>query len=257
MRIAEQAYLIDSRLEAVARGAGFAGISDLLAAIRAGGDQALVWRLVEAMTASETSFFRDKAVFTALEADVLPRLARARAGGPVRVWSAACSTGQEIYSLAMLAERARLGGGDTHLVLAASDLSASALARAKSGLYSQFEVQRGLPIRLLVRHFEKVGDMWRISPDIRRQVLWRRINLVADLGAVGSFDVILCRNVISGMEPAFQKKVLEALARVLPADGVLALGAGESADAAGGALQPVAGQSGLFRPDPAARAAAA
>jgi len=223
------AYSMESRLEPVARAAGFAGITAMLAA--AGGErgETVAWRVVEAMTCAETSFFDDKAVFHVLETDVLPSLARSRAGAPIRVWSAACSTGQEIYSLAMLAEHIHRSGGEARLDLAASDISAGALERARSGLYTQFEVQRGLPIRLLVSHFEKVGEAWRISANLRRQVRWRRINLVADLTGVGEFDVIFCRNVLCGMDPASRARVLEALSTLLPEDGYLVLGSREEA----------------------------
>jgi chemotaxis protein methyltransferase CheR len=257
LKIGDRAYHIETRLDPVARGAGFGGVSDLLAALRAGNDRELEWRVIEAMTASETRFFRDKAVFAALERDILPRLARARSGASVKVWSAACSTGQEIYSLAMIAENAAAEGGEARLDLAASDVSAAALTRAKSGLYTQFEVQRGLPIRMLARHFEKADEMWRVSPEVRRRVRWRRVNLIGDLSGIGGFDVILCRNVLGDMDPAYQTKVLHSLARLLPRDGCLVLGLEETADTAEGLFHPAPGYPGIFLPDPAFREAAA
>ncbi len=254
---AEKTYLIESRLAPVARREGFNSIPEMLGAIRAKRDEPLIWGVVEAMTLGESAFFRDRAPFEAFQNEIYPTLSRARGGEPIRVWSAACAGGQEIYSLAMLAQIMRIEDPSVRLELAASDISARALEKAQSGIYSQFEVQRGLPIRLLVKHFEKTGDLWRLSADIRRAVRWRRINLIAGLGAVGRFDVVFCRNVLSGLEPPFQKKVLEDMVLVLPDDGFLVLGAKESADAAGDAFSAVDGRPGLFRRNPAFRAAAA
>jgi len=256
LKMPDGAYIVESRLDAVARRAGFANVMALLGALGGDDGDVLAWRVVEAMTCAETSFFDDKRVFHAFETDIWPRLARVRAGAPVRVWSAACSTGQEIYSLAMLAEHARRGGVEARLDLAASDLSAGAIEQAKSGLYTQFEVQRGLPIRLLVRHFEKVDDMWSLSADIRRQIRWRRVNLVGNLEGIGDFDVIFCRNVLSGMEPEFQKRVLDALALRLPDDGCLVLGSGEDATASA-AFRPLEGAPGFYCPTRAYNTAAA
>lgn len=254
---AEKTYLIESRLAPVARRENFASIPDLLAAIRAKREEPLIWGVVEAMTQGESAFFRDRAPFETFRNEVYPALSRARGGEPVKVWSAACAGGQEVYSLAMLAEMMRAEDPSVRIELAASDISARALEKAQSGVYSQFEVQRGLPIRLLIKHFEKTDDMWRLSPDIRRMVRWRRLNLIAGLGAVGRWDVVFCRNVLSGLEAPYQKKVLEDLTQVLPEDGVLVLGAKETAEAAGDAFTPIPGQPGFYRRNPAARAAAA
>jgi len=254
---AEKTYLIESRLAPVARRENFASIPDLLAAIRTRREEPLIWGVVEAMTQGESAFFRDRAPFDAFRNEIYPALSRARGGEPVRVWSAACAGGQEIYSLAMVVEMMRAEDPSVRVELAASDISARALEKAQSGLYSQFEVQRGLPIRLLIKHFEKTDDMWRLSPKIRRMVRWRRLNLIAGLGAVGRWDVVFCRNVLSGLEAPYQKKVLEDLTLALPEDGVLVLGAKETAEAAGDAFSPMAGQPGFYRRNPAFRAAAA
>lgn len=252
---ADKTYLIETRLAPIARKEGFESISDLLAAIRGKRDETLIWAVVEAMTQAETSFFRDRTPFEQFETEIYPTLARARGGAPVKVWSAACSTGQEIYSLAMLVERMRADGEAVNVELAASDISERSLERAQSGLYSQFEIQRGLPIRLLVQHFEKADEMWRLSAEIRRMVRWRRINLVAGLGAIGRFDVVFCRNVLSTMDEPFQRKLLEDLTLVLPEDGFLVLGLKETPAIAGDAFHEVA--PGLYRRNPDHRAAAA
>src|SRR5262249_16957555 len=141
---------------------------------------------------------------------------------PLRIWSAACGAGQEIYSLAMLADAMAESG--LQVELAASDLAERMLEKAQSGLYTQFEVQRGLPIRRLAAHFEKEGDLWRIAPRIRQMVRWRRINLIAGLNGLGPFDVILCRNVLSGMVEPAREKVLAELASAMAPDGVLVTG---------------------------------
>ncbi|HWA60956.1 MAG TPA: protein-glutamate O-methyltransferase CheR [Caulobacteraceae bacterium] len=254
---AEKTYLFESRLAPVARREGFETISDMLAAVRARRDEALIWAVVEAMTQGESAFFRDRVPFELFRSEIWPTLARARGGEPVKVWSAACAGGQEIYSLAMLVSQMRETDPSVKVDLAASDISARALEKAQSGVYSQFEVQRGLPIRLLVKHFEKLDENWRLSPEIRRMVRWRRINLIAGLGAVGRWDVVFCRNVLSTLEPAYQKRVLDDLIQVLPDDGYLVLGARESAEIAGDAFRSIAGQPGVYRRNPSFKAAAA
>jgi chemotaxis protein methyltransferase CheR len=254
---ADKTYLIESRLAPIARKEGFASIPDMLSAIRAKREEPLIWAVVEAMTLGETAFFRDRAPFDAFEQEIYPALTRLRAGQPVKVWCAACSTGQEVYSLAMIAHRLAQGGEAVRIELAASDIAERALERAQSGLYSQFEVQRGLPIRLLVEHFEKVEDMWRLSPEIRRMVRWRRINLVAGLSAIGRFDVVFCRNVLSTMDPPFQRKLLEDLAGVVADDGFLVLGLKEDAAMAGDAFNALEDRPGFYRRNPAYKAQAA
>jgi chemotaxis protein methyltransferase CheR len=249
-------YLIESRLAPVVRREGFANQSEMLQALRARRDDKLMWAITEALTSSETSFFRDRAPFDQFRDEILPSLAAARGDQPIRVWSAACSAGQEAYSLAMIVdeERSKLRGAKVELF--GSDLSERSLEKAQAGVYNQFEVQRGLPIRLLVRHFEQAGEMWALSARIRQMVRWRRINLLADLRALGLFDVIFCRNVISTFDEPVRRRVLEQLALALPADGRLVLGLDETVMGVTEALQPVAGRRGLYAPNPGFRRAA-
>jgi len=249
-------YLIESRLAPLARREGFASQADLIQAVRARRDDRLMWALTEALTSSETCFFRDRTPFDQFRDEILPELAVLRGDQPIRVWSAACSTGQEPYSLAMIvdAERANLPGA--RIELFASDLSERCLEKAQSGLYTQFEVQRGLPIRLLVRHFEQIEELWALSPRVRQMVRWRRINLLADLRALGQFDVIFCRNVISAFDEAVRRRVLEQLAAALPEDGRLILGLDETVIGVTEALQPVPGRRGVYVPNPGYRRAA-
>ena len=252
----EKTYQIETGLAPVARRAGFASLADLIQAIRARRDERLLWAATEALTSSETSFFRDRAPFQIFREEILPELAERRGDKPVRVWCAACGTGQEPYSLAMIVddEQAKLGGARVELF--ASDISERSLEKAQSGIYSQFEVQRGLPIRLLVRHFEKLDDRWALSPRIRQTVRWRRINLLADLRSLGRFDIIFCRNVISSFDEPTRRRVLEQLASALPEDGWLVLGADETVSGATDALRPAAGRRGFYTLGQPAHAAA-
>lgn len=256
LRVApEKTYLIESRLAPVARRENYASISDMLGAVRTQRDERLIWAVVEAMTAGESAFFQDRATFKALRNEILPRLAAARGGAPVRIWSAACGAGQEVYSLAMLADELCADYPALRVELAASDLAERSLEKAQSGLYSAFEVQRGLPIRKLVSYFEKEGDNWRIASRIRQQVRWRRINLVAGLSGLGGFDVVVCRNTLCHMTPPAQKAVLEALAQVTAPDGYLILGVKESCEATD-AFLPAQDMPGVFARNPAYRDAA-
>ncbi|HEY1753077.1 MAG TPA: protein-glutamate O-methyltransferase CheR [Caulobacteraceae bacterium] len=257
LRIApDKTYLMESRLAPVARREGFSSIADLLAAVRARREDPLVWATVEGMAGSETSFFRDRAPFAEFRDAIVPQLARARAGGPIRVWSAACGTGQEVYSLAMIAGELAEGDASLRLELAASDFCRLGLERAQAGVYNQFEVQRGLPIRLLARHFEKDGDQWKLAAEVRQRVRWRRINLIAGLRQVGRFDVVFLRYVLGQMTEDAQRKVIDDLACVIPDDGYLVLGAKETVVTPGEAFQPIVGRPGLYRRNPAYRAAA-
>jgi chemotaxis protein methyltransferase CheR len=248
-------YLVESRLGPLARREGFPTHAELFAAVRDRRDERLIWAVTEAMTSNETSFFRDRAAFEAFRSDALPRLVAAREGGPIRIWSAACASGQEPYSLAMLLEdeASRLGGAQVELF--ASDLSEACLEKARSGLYTQFEIQRGLPIRLLLRHFEKQGEMWRISPALMQRVRWRRINLLADLRPLGRFEAIFCRYAVNSFDAASRKRTLSQLAGLVADDGYLVLGATEAEEIEG--MVAVPGAAGLYARDPHRRAAAA
>lgn len=249
-------YLIESRLGPLARRESYGSVSELITGLRGRREEPLIWALVEAMTSSETAFFRDRTPFHLFRDEILPTLTRMRGPEPIRIWSAGCSTGQEAYSLAMIAEAGVGLEPGARIEVYGSDLSERALEKAQAGLYNQFEVQRGLPIRMLVDYFEKVEDSWRLSPRIRQRVRWRRLNLAADLSAVGQFDVIFCRNVLKDMDPAIRPRVLEGLAAALPADGFLVLGEGESPLGLTDAYRPISGRDGLYARNPAHRVAA-
>ncbi|HZC17853.1 MAG TPA: protein-glutamate O-methyltransferase CheR [Caulobacteraceae bacterium] len=248
-------YQIETRLAPVARRAGFASVPDMVRAIRVRRDEKLMWAATEALASGETCFFRDRVPYAQFRDEILPKLAASRGERPIRIWSAACATGQEPYSLAMIIDDERSKWPGARVELFGSDISERALEKARSGLYTPFEVQRGLPIRLLVRHFEKVGEMWALSPRIRQMVRWRRINLLADPRGLGQFDVIFCRNVISGFDEPTRRRVLDQLARALPEDGRLVLGFDETVSGVAEALAPVPGHRGVYAPAPARIAA--
>jgi chemotaxis protein methyltransferase CheR len=249
-------YLIESRLAPLVRRERYDSVSDLVAGLRARREETLIWALVEAMTSSETAFFRDRAPFHQFRDDILPTLTRMRGPEPIRIWSAGCSTGQEAYSLAMIAEAGQGLEPGARIEIYGSDIAERSLEKAQTGLYNQFEVQRGLPIRQLVDHFDKVEDSWRLSPRIRQRVRWRRLNLAADLSSVGRFDVIFCRNVLSDLDETVRGRVLEGLAAALPADGFLVLGLEESPLGLTDAYRPITGREGLFARNPAFKVAA-
>lgn len=236
---ADKTYLIESRLVPVARREGYVSLDAFVQAMREG-DERLAWAAVEAMTLPESEFFHDRAVFHHLVDVLLPAMVQARGGRPVRVWSAACGTGQEIYSLAMLIADAP--GLASRVELYASDLSERSLEKAQSGVYSQFEVQRGLPARLLIRHFEKRGESFQLSPRIRQMVRWRRMNLMDDLSALGEFDLVLCRKLLGQLAPEAVSRIRGQLARATAPDGRLVLGLKDPV----GDLSPVAPETGVF-----------
>ena len=254
----DKQYLVESRLIPLARRAGLPGIAELVQKIKAGAD-ALTSDVVEAMTTNETFFFRDKIPFDHLRETVLPQLVQARAGRhSLRIWCAASSTGQEPYSVAMcVKEFVALAGWRVEIV--ATDLSEEVLEKSRAGIYSQFEVQRGLPIQMLVKYFSQVGELWQVNADIRAMVQHRQLNLLHDFSHLGAFDLIFCRNVLIYFDQDTKAGIFERLARVIEPDGVLALGAAESVVGISEAFKPYADRRGLYRPNAerSARAGAA
>ena len=251
----DKTYLIETRLAPVARREGFPGISGLIREIAEKADEKLIWPLVEAMASSDTLFFRDRTPFDQLRNDILPVLSRSRQD-PIRIWSVGCATGQEPYSLAMLVDEERGVQPGLKVDLFASDLSERCLEKAHAGLYTQFEVQRGLPSRLLIKYFEKVEDAWVLSPRIRQMVRMQRQNLLTDVKGSGPFDLILCRNVLSAFDSSTARTVLEQIAKTLAPDGFLVMGAYETSAHHTPAFRPVPGLHGLYMRDPNFRAAA-
>lgn len=241
----DKTYLIESRLAPVARREGYANVAALLTALRTKRDEKLIYTVTDAMTTNETFFFRDKTPFDQFKSDVLPALAKARSGD-IKIWCAACSTGQEPYSLAMMMEESRGQFPRVNLDILATDISERCLEKAQAGLYTQFEVQRGLPIQMMVKHFEKIDEMWRISPKIRQAVRYKKLNLLDDLRSVGRQDVIYCRNVLIYFDIETKKRVLEQMATLLADDGYLFLGAAETVLGITDVFKPMAGMRGLY-----------
>jgi chemotaxis protein methyltransferase CheR len=242
----DKQYLVESRLIPLARRLGMPGIPELVAKLKSGAD-ALTSEVVEAMTTNETFFFRDKIPFDHLRDTILPALVQARANRrALRIWCAASSTGQEPYSIAMcIKEFAALAGWRVEIL--ATDLSQEVLEKSKAGIYSQFEVQRGLPIQMLVKYFTQTGELWQLKADMRAMVQHRQLNLLQDFSGLGTFDVIFCRNVLIYFDQETKVAIFDRLARMLEPDGALLLGAAESVVGISDAFKPYPDRRGLYR----------
>ncbi|RXH12264.1 CheR family methyltransferase [Bradyrhizobium guangzhouense] len=253
---ADKQYLIESRLLPLARKAGLPGIPELVQKLQ-GGSSALITSVVEAMTTNETFFFRDKVPFDHFRDTIMPEVLKARAGRrSVRIWCAAGSTGQEPYSLAMTLKEmgAALSGWRVEII--ATDLSQEVLEKAKAGVYSQFEVQRGLPIQMLMKYFKQTGETWQINPELRAMIQHRQLNLLQDFSHLGAFDVIFCRNVLIYFDQDTKINIFNRLARQIEPDGFLVLGAAETVVGLTDTFRPIADRRGLYRPnDPRAAVA--
>jgi chemotaxis protein methyltransferase CheR len=247
----DKQYLVESRLIPLARRVGLAGIAELVARIRVGSDP-LTSEVVEAMTTNETFFFRDKIPFDHLRETIVPALLQTRANRrALRIWCAASSTGQEPYSIAMCLKEFGAALAGWRIEIVATDLSQAVLEKSKAGIFSQFEVQRGLPIQLLVKYFNQIGELWQLNADIRAMVQHRQLNLLQDFSHLGTFDVIFCRNVLIYFDQDTKAVIFERLAKVLEPDGVLTLGAAESVVGISDAFKPYPDRRGLYRPNPA------
>jgi chemotaxis protein methyltransferase CheR len=223
-------YLVESRLVPVAARLGLPGIAELVARIRATLDRDLVRAVGEAMATHESSFFRDEAPFTLLRDRILPELVAARRPSRrLRIWCAAASSGQEPYSVSMILDEMQLAAAGWTLEILATDFSAPALDRARRGVYTDFEVQRGLSRSVLERCLVRDEGGWRIRDAIRRPVVFRELNLMEPFGVVGTFDLVLCRNVLIYFDIPTKRDVLGRLAGTIAADGYLVLGAAETA----------------------------
>ena len=247
---ADKAYLVESRLAPIARRDGFSSIDDLVTAIRVRRDSKLIETVVDAMTTNETFFFRDKTPFDIFEQTILPELIARKRGGTIRVWCAAASTGQEPYSLAMVAEAMGPRMGGCKLEILGTDISERCLEKAKAGLHTQFEVQRGLPVQMLLKHFRKEGDAWKIDERLKGNIRYRPMNLLDDFRGLGLFDVIFCRNVLIYFDAQTKKQVLERMSMQVDGPGYLLLGAAETVLGVTEAFKPVAAQRGLYIQDP-------
>jgi chemotaxis protein methyltransferase CheR len=245
----DKQYLIESRLLPLSRKSGLSGISELVQKMR-GGSASITTHVVEAMTTNETFFFRDKVPFEHFRVSIMPEILQARASRKsVRIWCAAGSTGQEPYSLAMCLKEMGSAIAGWRVEILATDLSQEVIEKSRAGLYSQFEVQRGLPIQMLVKYFRQVGEFWQVNPDIRAMVQHRQLNLLHDFSQLGVFDVIFCRNVLIYFDQDTKINIFNRLAKASEPDGFLALGAAETVVGLTDVFKPFPERHGLYWPN--------
>jgi chemotaxis protein methyltransferase CheR len=222
-------YLVESRLTPLVRSLNLGSIGELVACLRAEPDRGLHARIVEAMVTTETSFFRDRQPFDTLKKHVLPDLIKKRrADRSLSIWSAACATGQEPYSIAMLLRTYFPEVADWSINLLASDVSREVLARAAQASFNQIEVNRGMSATMLVKYFDQHGTSWQLRPAIVGMVKFQEINLALPWPALPRFDLILLRNVMIYFDVETKKAILARLGRLLRPDGYLLLGGAET-----------------------------
>ena len=246
----DKQYLLESRLLPIVRRLDLGSLGGLVAKLRAPGSEPLIVQVVEAMTTNESFFYRDKVPFDNFNEAIMPALIAARANQRrLRIWCAAASTGQEPYSLAMCLKEMRHKLNGWRIDIVATDLSLEVLEKATAGVYSQFEVQRGLPVQMLVKYFTQNGDTWQISPEIRAMVQYRPFNLLRDFGSLGRFDVVFCRNVLIYFDQPTKIDVLHRVAKLMPSDGYLVLGAAETVVGLTERFKPLTDRRGLYAPN--------
>lgn len=254
----DKRYLVETRLAPLMRREGLRNLDALAERLRRPAESELAREVVEAMTTNESLFFRDQKPFAHVRQYAIPHLHQTRPRSQeLRIWSAASSSGQEAYSLAMLVAECRPLLGNRPVKLLGTDIAREQLSRARQALYNGFEVQRGLPDRMLQKYFRKEDGGWRVNAALKADVEFREWNLLADPAPLGRFDIVFCRNVLIYFDAATKKRVLEGIARQMPADGFLYLGCAETILGLTGLLQPVAGEHGVYSPVPRSAAEAA
>lgn len=246
----DKMYLLESRLAPLARKEGLPSIDDLIHVIRSRREERLIAQLVDVMTTNETFFFRDKTPFEHLKEAIFPVLAQARRGSRIRIWCAACSTGQEPYSIAMMLDQNPALTGGVPVEIVATDISDRCLDRARQGLFTQFEVQRGLPVQMLMHYFTQQDDHWRISERLRQMVSFRKLNLMEPSYNLGRFDIVFCRNVLIYFDQKTKGNILERIAKLMPPDGLLYLGGAETVLGVTEKFQPMPNQRGIYQLTP-------
>ena len=221
-------YLVETRLYDLARRLNTTS-TEVIRRLRSPSEKVLRNEVVDALTTHETSFFRDQSVFDALRTDLLPKLVAANAASKsIRIWSAACSTGQEVFSICMLLNEHFRGLPGWKVELLATDISTQVVAKAQQGVFSQLEVNRGLPVQFLVKYFKQNGREWQLKDEIRTMPRFQVLNLLSNLKSMGKFDLILCRNVLIYFEQPLKKQILEQLRGGLNPNGALFLGSAET-----------------------------
>src|ERR1051326_1732372 len=247
---ADKQYLVESRLLPVARKAGQASLGDLVEALQRGGDEPLTAAGGEAMATKESFSSGDNVPSELFRSIIMPALIAARRNArSIRIWCAAASTGQEPYSLAMCLKDMAPEIAGWRIEMLATDLCSDVLEKARQGLYSQFEVQRGLPIQLLIKHFTQSSELWQIAPDLRAMVKFRQLNLLSDFSHLGMFDLIFFRNVLIYFDQETKIDVLDRLARSIAGDGYLVLGAAETVVGLTDSFKVGGDKHGLYTPN--------
>jgi chemotaxis protein methyltransferase CheR len=243
----DKGYLLDSRLLPLAREKGFEGISGIVKALRDGSDKDLAYAVTEAMTTNETLFFRNENTFNIFKSAVLPEFLKRRGQDKsLRIWCAAASSGQEPYSLAMMLKEMEAELAGWKIDILGTDISKKVLNRARSGEYSQFEVQRGLPVQMLVKYFTKQGNLWVISPDLRKMVRFKEHNLLDRFEGLGKFDFVFCCNVLIYFNKETKGEILKRVREGMADDGVLFLGGSETIMGITDQFDLVPGRSGAY-----------
>jgi chemotaxis protein methyltransferase CheR len=251
---ADKQYLVESRLLPVAHRAGIESLAELVVKLKGMNNESLVIEVAEAMTTNESFFFRDKLPFEHFRDTIMPALLAARPSHRrIRIWCAAASTGQEPYSLAMVLREMGAPVAGRQIEIVATEFSTQVLEKAKAGIFSQFEVQRGLPIQLLIKYFDQVGDTWQINSDVRAMVQFRAFNLLHDFTHLGVFDLVFCRNVLIYFDHETKARVLDRTARIMEPDGYLVLGAAETVVGLTDSFKPLLDRRGVYAPTLAAK----
>jgi chemotaxis protein methyltransferase CheR len=243
----DKTYMLETRLAPLLKRDGLNSLDALALRLRDSRADSLAREVVSALTTNESSFFRDGRPFEHLRRAAVAIAANRPPSHRLRVWSAACSTGQEAYSIAMTLSEARAALGGRDFDVLGTDIARDVVERARKGVFTQFEVQRGLPIQMLVRHFKQEDGKWRISEEMAARCRFEERNLIEDTRSLGQFDIIFCRNVLIYFDTATKTKVLATLAQQLAPDGVLYLGGAETVLGLTDRLIPVPGERGAYQ----------
>jgi chemotaxis protein methyltransferase CheR len=236
----DKAYLVETRLKPIVRKHKMEAISDLVKQIRIAPNSPIVEDIVDAMTTNESLFFRDMKPFTQLEKIIMPKFA----GKSLRIWSAAASTGQEAYSTALTFEQKFF----KNYSILGTDISPTVIKKAQEGKYSQFEVQRGLPIMTLMQNFKQDGESWIINDNLKERIKFKTFNLLDSFAAMGKFDLIFCRNVLIYFDRETKTQILDRMRQILNPEGYLFLGSSETVMNVTDKFKGVSGEVGLFEP---------
>jgi chemotaxis protein methyltransferase CheR len=228
-------YLLETRLGGIVAENGCSSYSELCHKAKADSTQSIERKIIDAISTNETMFFRDTDPFNLLRHKVLPDLIDMRSAKTsgllpinIRIWSAACSTGQEVYSIAIILRELIAGQNKYNIKLLGTDISDAAVAQSSRGLYNKFEIERGLPQEMITKYFQSNGENWKIKDEIRAMATFRRLNLMLPLNGLGKFDIVFCRNVAIYFTMEDRKKLFEKIADILEPDGYLIIGSTES-----------------------------